>query len=203
MGRIRRNFVTGFFVTVPLAISVVAIIWIFRAVDGISGPMYQRWIGFKIPGLGILTTAVLVLLVGTVASNVIGKRLLTRAEMYLRRLPVFGTIYSPVKQIVAAFSPEAESGFKRVVIVDDPRRGRVIGFLTREFDADLGQGLEPMVAVYVPTNNLYLGDIVLASRANAIFPNLSVQDGVKVILTGGMALPDALGRLTEPDRARR
>ena len=200
MNWLRRNFVTGFFVTVPLVISVVAFIWIFRVVDGIVGPGYERWFGVRIPGLGILTTAVLVLLVGAVASNVLGRRLLQRVDASLQRIPVFGTIYSPVKQIVASFSPDNESGFKRVVIVDDPRRGRVLGFLTKEFEADIGNGPEELIAVYVPTNNLYLGDLVIASTATASYPDMTVQEGVKVIVTGGMALPDRLAPARASDR---
>jgi uncharacterized membrane protein len=200
MGWLRRSFVTGFFVTVPLVISVVAFIWIFRVVDGIVGPSYERWFGVRIPGLGILTTAVLVLLVGAFASNVLGRRLLQRVEASLQRIPLFGTIYSPVKQIVASFSPDNESGFKRVVIVDDPRRGRVLGFLTKEFEADVGRGPEEWIAVYVPTNNLYLGDLVIASKATASYLDMTVQEGVRVIVTGGMAMPDRLARARDDGR---
>jgi uncharacterized membrane protein len=114
---------------------------------------------------------------------------LKQADGWLERVPVFRTIYSPVKQIVAAFSPDNEYGFKRVVLVDDPRRGWVLGFLTREFSIDRGQGLEWLVAVYVPTNHLYLGDVVIVPRSAVQYPDLSVEDGVRIVLTGGMALP--------------
>lgn len=191
---LRRRFVTGFVVTVPLVISLVSLVWVFRAVDGLVGPIYHQWIPFDIPGLGIVTTAVLILAVGTVATNVLGKRLLQRAEGYLMMVPVFRTVYSPVKQIVAAFSPDNKYGFKKVALVEDPRRGRLMGFLTKEFSVDLGNGPEPMVAVYVPTNHLYLGDLVIVPKSHAFFPDLSVEEGVRVILTGGMALPPALGR---------
>ena len=191
---LRRRFVTGFVVTVPLVISLVSLVWVFRAVDGLVGPLYHRWIPFDIPGLGIVTTAVLILAVGTVATNVFGKRLLQRAEGYLMMVPVFRTIYSPVKQIVAAFSPDNKYGFKKVALVEDPRRGMVLGFLTKEFSVDLGSGPEAMVAVYVPTNHLYLGDLVIVPRNAVFFPDLSVEEGVRVILTGGMAMPPALDR---------
>ncbi len=91
------------------------------------------------PGLGILTTALVVLLVGMMATNVIGKRILQRAESYLLRVPVFRTIYAPVKQLVVAFSPDNEYGFKRVVLVEDSARGFMLGFLTKEFTVDRGQ----------------------------------------------------------------
>jgi uncharacterized membrane protein len=189
LATIRRNFITGFFVTVPMVISVAALVWIFRVIDGFVGPYYSAWIGRPVPGLGILTTALFVLLVGTVATNVIGKRILQRTEHYLLLVPVFRTIYAPVKQLVVAFSPDSEQGFKRVVMVEDPARGSVLGFLTREFTVDRGQGVEALLAVYVPTNHLYLGDVIVCPRESASFPDITVEQGIRIFLTGGMAIP--------------
>src|SRR6266545_1998507 len=149
---LRRNFVAGFFVTVPLFISVAAVIWIFNVVDGTTTPFYDRVLGRRIPGLGIVSTAIVIVLVG-------------------------------------AFSPDNEAGFKRVVLVEDRRGGFVLGFLTREFTVDRGRGPESLLAVYVPTNHLYLGDIVVCEPDRASFPDISVEDGIRVFLTGGMALP--------------
>src|SRR5262249_41544082 len=97
---LRRNFITGFFVTVPLFISVAAFIWIFNVVDGLTTPFYDRLIGRRFPGLGPFSTAAAIVLVGAVARNVIGRQLLQQVEGYLLRVPVFRTIYSPVKQLV-------------------------------------------------------------------------------------------------------
>jgi uncharacterized membrane protein len=188
---LRRSFIAGFFVTVPLFITVAAFIWIFGIVDGLTSPMYERLLGRRVPGLGIITTAVGVLIVGAVATNVIGKRILQRADSYLLRVPVFRTIYAPVKQLVVAFSPDNESGFKRVVLVNDGD-AYALGFLTREFTVDRGSGPEAMLAVYVPTNHLYLGDIVICERARASFPDITVEEGLRIFLTGGMALPPAV-----------
>jgi len=189
---LRRSFIAGFFVTVPLFISVAAFIWIFNVVDGLTAPFYDRLLGRSIAGLGIVTTAVVIMLVGAFATNVIGKRLLQRGEAALLRVPVFRTIYAPVKQIVVAFSPDNEFGFKRVAMIEDPRRGYLLGFLTREFTVDRGRGPEPLLAVYVPTNHLYLGDVVICERERVTFPNLTVEEGIKIFLTGGMALPTRL-----------
>ncbi|HET6960031.1 MAG TPA: DUF502 domain-containing protein [Vicinamibacterales bacterium] len=186
---LRRSFVTGFFVTVPLFISVAAFIWIFNVVDGLTTPLYDRVLGRRIPGLGTVSTALVIVLVGAVARNVFGRRILSRGEEWLLKVPIFRTIYAPVKQLIAAFSPDNESGFKRVVMIEDPRRGYAMGFQTREFTVDRGRGPESLLAVYVPTNNLYLGDIVIVERDRAMFPDISVEDGIKIFLTGGMALP--------------
>lgn len=186
---LRRRFITGFFVTVPLFITVAALVWIFTVVDGLTTPLYDQVIGRRIPGLGIASTAIAIMLVGVVATNVFGRRLLTRTEEILLRVPVFKTIYSPLKQLIAAFSPDNESGFKRVVLVEHATRGFSIGFLTKEFTVDRGAGRESMLAVYVPTNNLYLGDVVVCPRDRTLFPDITVEEGIRIFLTGGVALP--------------
>jgi uncharacterized membrane protein len=155
--------------------------------------------GRDVPGLGVLITSAAILLVGAVASNVIGRRVLQQAEGWLLHVPLFKTVYAPVKQLVAAFSPDNEAGFKKVVIAEDERRGLVLGFLTREFTVDRGAGPEAMVAVYVPTNHLYLGDVVVVPRERVSFPDLTVEDGIRVFLTGGMALPTRLRTRTGHD----
>jgi uncharacterized membrane protein len=195
MSWLRRSFLTGLVVTVPLLITVVTLWWFFRFVDGFARPLSMYWVGREVPGLGVLMTAGVILLAGAFATNVIGRRILQRAESWLLNVPLFKTVYAPVRQLVAAFSPDSEAGFKKVVIVDDQKRGMVIGFLTREFTLDRGAGPEAMVAVYVPTNHLYLGDVLVYPRDQALYPDLSVEEGVRIFLTGGMALPNAIKRL--------
>ena len=195
---LRRSFIAGFFVTVPLVVSVAALVWIFGIIDGFTAPLARQLLAQEVPGLGLAMTLLLVLAVGAVATNVIGRRLVRQAESWLMRVPVFRTVYAPVKQLIAAFSPDNEYGFKRVVMIEDPHRGTVMGFLTREFAVDRGQGPEPMLAVYVPTNHLYLGDVVICARNRAFFPDLSVEQGIRIFLTGGMSLPGQLQRREEP-----
>lgn len=197
---LRRSFITGFFVTVPLIVSVAALVWAFRVVDDFATPVITRILGRAVPGLGVLIMGTFVLGVGAVATNVIGKRLLQQAEAWLLRVPVFKTVYAPIRQLLAAFSPDNDAGFKRVVLVDDPSRGLILGFLTREFTLDQGKGAEAFVAVYVPTNHLYLGDIVAFPSSRVHYPDLSVEDGIRIFLTGGMALPPQLRSGPGPGR---
>jgi uncharacterized membrane protein len=197
---VRTRFLAGFFVLVPLAISVYALIWIFGIIDGLLAPVFLRLTGKELPGLGLLFTLLLVLAVGSAATNVIGRRFLARAESWLLMIPVFRTIYAPVRQLVAAFSPDNEYGFKRVAMVSLDGRGWVMGFLTKEFTVDRGSGPEPLMAVYVPTNHLYLGDIGLHAPDRVFFPDLTVEDGIRIFLTGGMSLPRTLQRRQEHQR---
>ena len=200
---LRSRFITGFFVTIPLVVSVVALVWIFGIIDSFTAPLASRALGREVPGLGVLITLLVMLAAGVLATNVIGRRMLARGEEWLMRVPVFRTIYAPVKQLVAAFSPDNEYGFKRVVMVEDPRHGMTLGFLTKEFTVDRGRGTERLVAVYVPTNHLYLGDVIVYPRSNVFFPDVSVEEGIRIFLTGGMSFPDVVrGRESEtPARA--
>ena len=198
---LRRTFVTGFFATVPLAVSVIAIVWMVRLADSLTAGLGERVFGRTIPGLGLAVTALIVLTIGVIATNMIGKRLVQKGESILLHLPLFRTIYAPVKQLMSAFSPDNEFGFKRMVLVDDRSRGFALGFLTKEFTINRGQGPETLLAVYVPTNHLYLGDIIVCRPEQASFPEMTVEEGIRVFLTGGMGIPEEL-RL-EPDGGRK
>jgi uncharacterized membrane protein len=199
---LRRRLLTGFFVSVPLIVSVAALVWIFGIIEGLTAPLAERVLGEEpdaygrllVASVGLLATLLVVVALGVVATNVIGQRVLNRAESWLMMIPIFRTIYAPVKQLVVAFSPDNEYGFKRVVMVEDPHRGWVMGFLTKEFTVDRGTGAESLVAVYVPTNHLYLGDIVLYPRERAFFPDVTVEEGIRIFLTGGMSLPGRISR---------
>lgn len=197
---LRRSFVAGFFIAVPIVVSVAAIVWMFHLIDGWTAPLSERLLGRRVPGLGIGVTAAVLLGIGALARNVFGRRMLQTAESYLLRVPLFRTVYAPVKQLVVAFSPDNEYGFKRVALVEDPARGFMLGFLTKEFTIDRGQGPETLVAVYVPTNHLYLGDVLVMPRERVSFPDLTVEQGIRVFLTGGMALPSRMKAQRGTDR---
>jgi uncharacterized membrane protein len=198
---LRGRLLAGFFVIVPVLVSVAALVWIFGIIESFSAPLAARVLGpsggswgrIAVAGLGIVATMFVVVAVGAVATNVIGRRVVARAESWLMLIPVFRTIYAPVKQLVAAFSPDSEVGFKRVVMIEDAHRGWIMGFLTKEFTVDRGRGAEALVAVYVPTNHLYLGDVGVYARERVYYPDLSVEEGIRIFLTGGMSLPGRIG----------
>jgi uncharacterized membrane protein len=192
---LRGRFIAGFFVTVP-AVATAWILWIFWArVDDIFAPLYDRLFGRPVPGLGFLTAVGVILLMGIIARNVVGRRVLAWAELVLVKLPVFGRLYPSVKLLVDSFSPERRSGFKAVVLVQHPREGGyAFGFVTSEVLVETPQGKCEMATVFVPTNNLYLGDVVLVPRTDVIPTGLSVEEGIRIILSAGTATPPRLPR---------
>ena len=189
---LRRSFIAGFFVTVPLVVSVVAIVWAIRWADRVTIRLGEWIFGTPWPGLGMVVTALAILAIGALTTNVVGRRLFQRSEDLLLHVPLFKTIYAPVKQLISAFSPDNEFGFKRMVLIEDQGRGAVLGFLTKEFTVDRGHGKENVLAVYVPTNHLYLGDILVCSPDRASFPDLSVEEGIRIFLSGGTGMPDRM-----------
>ena len=193
----KRKFIAGLFISIPAIITILAIAWFFRFVDGLLEPMYFRILGYHTPGLGFLSAVVLVFVVGIVSTNVFGKKIILFFERIFLNIPVFKGFYTAVKQLVDAFSPESKtSSFKKVVIIEYPRQGVfAFGFLTKESTvmADRNGKESNLRAVYIPTNNLYLGEIVLVSEDAVFYTDIPVDEGMKIILSGGIGAPQRIG----------
>jgi uncharacterized membrane protein len=192
---LKIRLITGFFVTLP-AFVTAWILWLFWSkIDDIFAPMYQRMFGRPVPGLGFLTAVAIILLVGAIARNVVGGRVVAFGDALLLRVPIFRLLYPSVKLLIDAFSPERRNSFRAVVLVQHPREGEwAFGFVTSEFILDAPGGKGAMLTVFVPTNNLYLGDVVVVPREDVIRTGLSVEEGVRVILSAGTGTPSRLPR---------
>ena len=192
---LKVRFLTGFFVTVP-AIATAWLLYVFwDAIDEFFSPGYQHLFGRRIPGAGFLTAVLLILFIGTIATNVVGRRIIGRIERLLTHVPIFRSIYPSVKQLLESFSPEKRSAFKSVVLAEHPRKGEfVFGFVTAEVLVEGNEGKRQMVAVFVPTNNLYLGDVIVLPRDEVLATGLTVEEGIRIILSAGTATPARLPR---------
>ena len=191
----KARFLAGFFFTVPV-FATAWILWVFWSwVDDIFGPMYQRMFGRPVPGLGFLTAVGVILLMGIVARNVVGRRVLAWGDTLLLKLPIYRRLYPSVKMLIDSFSPERRSAFKAVVLVQHPRDGAyAFGFVTSEVWIDAPEGKQDMLTVFVPTNNLYLGDVTVVPRADVITTGMGVEEGIRIILSAGTATPPRLPR---------
>ena len=192
---LKVRFITGFFVTVP-AIATSWLLYVFwDFIDDFFSPGYERLFGRRIWGLGFLTAVAVIFVMGTVATNVLGRRILARIERVLTRVPVFRSIYPSVKQLIESFSPAKRNSFKEVVLAQHPRPGEyVFGFVTAEVEVETGGRTCAMVTVFVPTNNLYLGDVIMVPKDQVIATGLSVEEGIRIILSAGTATPSRLPR---------
>jgi uncharacterized membrane protein len=192
---LKSRFIAGFFFTVPV-VATAWILWKFWAgIDDIFGPMYERIFGRPVPGLGFLTAIGVILIMGIIARNVVGRRVLALGDQLLLRVPVWRRLYPSVKMLIDSFSPERRSAFRAVVLIQHPREGEyAFGFVTAEVTVETPEGKRDMVTVFIPSNNLYLGDITVVSRDDVIATGLTVEEGVRIILSAGTATPPRLPR---------
>ena len=196
---LKVRFIAGFFVTVP-AFLTAWLLWIFWSrIDDVFTPMYEKILGRAVPGLGFLTAVGIILMMGTIARNVVGRRVLAWGDKLLLRVPIYRRLYPSVKMLIDSFSPERRSAFGAVVLVEHPRQGEyAFAFVTSHVLVDTPHGKREMVTLFIPTNNLYLGDIVIYPAEQAVFPDVSVEEGIRIFLTGGMSLPNRVKGGVQP-----
>ena len=197
----KRKFFAGLFVLIPAVITFLVISWFFSFVDSFLEPLYFKILGYHFPGIGFISAIIIIFLVGIISTNVFGKRIIDSFELLLLKIPVLKGIYTSVKQLVEAFSPESKvSSFKKFIIVEYPRPGVYsYGFLTKDCVIKTEKdGRESCLrAVYIPTNLIYFGDIVLFSDEHIFFTDIPIEEGIKIILSGGIATPSKISEVRE------
>ena len=204
LSKLRRVLVAGLITLIPVATTAYILIVTFRFVDGLMGRTVERLLGYPIPGLGVIATFLLVLLVGVLATNLLGKRLLRGGERLMLRVPLARTVYVTVKQIVDTVTRQ-DNPFKRVVLIEYPRKGvRALGFLTGTTGGEV-QGIiaAEVLNVFVPTTpNPTSGFLLLMRREDVILLDMPVEDGIRLIISGGILTPNGAGGPTAPGGGR-
>ncbi|KAI3813520.1 hypothetical protein L1987_18245 [Smallanthus sonchifolius] len=187
-----KKFITGCVILSPIAITFYVSWWFIQLGDWIFSPIYAL-LGFNIFGLGFITTITFIFFVGVFMSSWLGTSLLSLGEFIIKKMPLMSYIYTASKQISAAISPgQGSHAFKEVAIIKHPSVGEyAIGFITSTVILRKNIG-EELCCVYVPTNHLYLGDIVLVNSKDVMKPNISVREGIEIIISGGMSMPKML-----------
>jgi uncharacterized membrane protein len=196
LSSLKRKFITGLFVSIPAVITILIMGKFISFVDSLLEPVYFSILGYHTQGLGFISAIILVFLIGILSTNVFGKKIISFFEQIFQKIPVMKGFYTAVKHLVDAFSPDNKSvSFKKFVIIEYPRPGLfAFGFLTKECTIRAcNDGKEYCLrAVYVPTNNLYLGEIVLASEKDVFYTDITIEEGIKIILSGGIAAPNKI-----------
>ncbi|WOK95721.1 hypothetical protein Cni_G04428 [Canna indica] len=201
-----KKFMTGCVILFPIAITFYITWWFIHFVDGFFSPIYAQ-LGINIFGLGFLTSILFIFLVGVFMSSWLGASILSLGEWFIKRMPFVRHIYNASKQISSAVSPDQnKQAFKEVVIIRHPRIGEyAFGFITSTVILQNYNGEEELCCVYVPTNHLYIGDVFLVNSNDVIRPNLSVREGIEIVVSGGMSMPQILTTLHQDsvfDRSR-
>ena len=188
---VRNRFISGLLVTVPLVISYQVLSYLLSRLDGMLNPIVTDYLGYKIPGLGIAVTILLVLMVGVLARSVVGGRLVRAWESLMTRVPLVRTVYSPAKQLLETFTLRSKSSFKRVAFVEYPRKGVwVIGFLAQSVDLNK-RGIDgEHVAVFIPsTPTPFTGFMAMIPKNDIRQSDMPVEEAVKFLVSGGVACP--------------
>ncbi|KAB1996440.1 hypothetical protein ES319_D13G231600v1 [Gossypium barbadense] len=188
-----KKFMTGCVILFPIAITFYVTWWFIHFVDGFFSPIYNK-LGIDIFGLGFITSLTFIFLIGVFMSSWLGASVLALGEWFIKRMPFVRHIYNASKQISSAISPDQKSqAFKEVAIIRHPRIGEyAFGFITSSVTLQSYSGDEELCCVYVPTNHLYIGDIFLINTKDVIRPNLSVREGIEIVVSGGMSMPQIL-----------
>lgn len=202
-----KKFMTGCVILFPIAITFYITWWFIHFVDGFFSPIYAQ-LGIDIFGLGFITSITFIFLVGVFMSSWLGASILSLGEWFIKRMPFVRHIYNASKQISTAISPDQNTqAFKEVAIIRHPRVGEyAFGFITSSVVLQNYSGEEELCCVYVPTNHLYIGDIFLVNTNDVIRPNLSVREGIEIVVSGGMSMPQILStvesQIVPVDRSR-
>ena len=198
MGTLRKYIIAGLLVWLPLAATVAIIKLVIDLLDStilLLPPEYQpaNVLGFSVPGYGIVLALAVLIVTGMLAANLFGRKLFGFWESILNRIPLVRTIYNSVKQISTTLLDGNRQSFRKVVMLQYPRKGLwSIGFLTNEkVDSDV-EGLEnELIAVFVPTTpNPTSGFIMLSPAEDVIELDMTVEEGFKFIISMGVIIPE-------------
>ena len=193
---IRRIFLQGLVITIPLYITI----WIFKlflsSLDGFLAPVFRKYLGHHIWGLGVLSALIVVFLIGLVTRNLVGRMVLTGVESLLGSIPVVKNVYHAAKELMDAFSGANKARiFRQVLLVEYPRLGMYsIGFVTNEVEFTRGdRPNEGLLNVYIPHPPNPTSGMLILLPLDQVHPlDVTVEEGLKLVLSGGIVSPEQL-----------
>ena len=187
-GNLRRIFVSGLFALIPIGATVWFVTWLFQAIDNLLQPVIQFVVGYSIPGVGFVGTLLLVYGLGLIANNVVGRKVLEGWESLIGRIPLIKGLYGGVKQVAEAFGPQSKDQFRDVVLIEFPSPATyALGFATLSLEVP---GIGTSRYVFVPTTpNPTSGYLLVVPVAKLRFVEMSVEEGLKLVISGGVVGP--------------
>jgi uncharacterized membrane protein len=194
---LRTRAVAGILLILPVGITLFALQFFFKTVEGIFADPISRILSqllqrdITIPGLGVLAFLILIYLAGIIATNVVGRGFAYLTDRFFATIPLARTIYSATKQLANALSTENRETFRQTVFVEFPKAGcYTIGFATNEI---LDGDGKTYLSVFVPTTpNPTSGYMLIVDRERAIPSSLKIEEAINSVMSGGFALPPSL-----------
>jgi len=199
--KIRNIFLAGLLVILPISITFFLLQFLFTSVDNIFAPLIFKLFKIRIPGLGLTLTLLLIFLTGLFTTNIIGKKLVAVGETLLGKIPLVRKIYIAAKQVIEAIALPEKKAFSQVVLIEFPRKGVYsLGFVTGSSAQEIQAVTEAsLMNVFVPTTpNPTSGFLMMVPKEDLTPLSLSVEDGVKLIVSGGIISPPNLLKAKGP-----
>jgi len=207
--RMRTAFFRGLVIFVPVAVTIWFVTVLFNMIDGLIAPIQpvlEKWIGMRIPGLGVATFVIVVVVLGFVSRFILATLLLRAMEKVFTSIPLVRSIYSATRDLLQAFSlGKKGKTFRKVLLVEYPRKGIfTVGFMTNEVMVETtGKTPQRMLTIYVPNPpNPTSGVLILVPESDAKALDMSVEDGLKMVLSGGIVSREEHLRLVAPAKSR-
>jgi len=198
ISELRDTLVRGSVVIIPVALTYWFFSALLNAIDGILSPLYERLLGRPVPGLGFISMVVLVLIVGLLSRNLVGRVLFRWLEKLVESVPFVRGVYGAIKDLIGAFTVGGKGRtFRQVVLVEYPRTGLyTIAFVTNEmtFTASKKKTMD-FVNVYIPNPpNPTSGVLILVPKKGIVVLDLTIEQGLKLVLSGGIVTPEVLAQ---------
>jgi uncharacterized membrane protein len=185
--KLRKYFLGGLLVVVPISLTIYILVQIIQLTDRLFPTAY---LPFYFPGFGILITFCIIMLIGIITTNLLGKRLVSLGEKIIVQIPLVKAIYNPIKQIFEAIFSMEEQNFRRVVLIEYPRRGiYTMAFVTGIAKGEIQDKTKnTVVNVFVPTTpNPTSGFYLMVPEGEVTELDLTVDEAFRLIVSGGMA----------------
>ena len=190
--KLKTFFATGLLVILPTVITIFVLWKLFVFIDSITRPYLARFVGYYIPGLGIIVTLLVIFLVGMLTANVLGKRLVAWGDSIVGRIPLVRFIYLGIKQLLEALSLGRKNLFREVVLVEYPRKGiYTLGFVPSECKGEIQEVTrEDLVNIFIfTTPNPTSGMLIMVPKEEVTPLKMTVEEGLKFVVSGGIIAP--------------
>jgi len=186
---VRKIFLTGLLVLIPIVGTISLIIWLFNMIDSIFRVPIENILGFRIIGIGVVLTVLIVFWTGVIATNYLGKKMIYLVDKMICKIPMVSIIYSSIKQVIDTIFMKKKDDFKSAVVVQYPSKGiYTIGFVTADAPDEICQITgKKMKSIFIPTTpNPTSGMFVMIPEKDIMILNISVETAVKLVISGGL-----------------